>query len=79
MSLPIARDLASHVIRVNIVAPVLFTNLLLAGLPIKMQEAMGTSVPFPAHLGQPAEFAQLVQAMVEKLMLNGEVIQLPPK
>jgi hypothetical protein len=33
-------------------------------------------VPFPKRLGEPSEFAALVQHIVENPMLNGEVIRL---
>jgi NAD(P)-dependent dehydrogenase (short-subunit alcohol dehydrogenase family) len=33
-------------------------------------------VPFPPRLGQPDEFAALVQHIAENSMLNGEVIRL---
>jgi hypothetical protein len=38
--------------------------------------SLGQQVPFPSRLGHPAEFAQLVQAIIENTMLNGEVIRL---
>uniref|UniRef100_K3WJX3 3-hydroxyacyl-CoA dehydrogenase type-2 n=1 Tax=Globisporangium ultimum (strain ATCC 200006 / CBS 805.95 / DAOM BR144) TaxID=431595 RepID=K3WJX3_GLOUD len=85
MTLPMARDLASYGIRVNTIAPGLFKTPLLAGLPEKMQQALGSTVPFPSRLGEPSEFAQLVQSIIENKMINGEVIRLdgalrmPPK
>jgi len=33
-------------------------------------------VPFPARLGRPQEYAQLVQSMCENEMLNGETVRL---
>ena len=85
MTLPIARDLAAYGIRVNTIAPGLFKTPLLAGLPEKVQNELGASVPFPSRLGDPAEYAQLVQSIVENPMINAEVIRIdgalrmPPK
>jgi NAD(P)-dependent dehydrogenase (short-subunit alcohol dehydrogenase family) len=76
LTLPAARDLAAAGIRVCAIAPGLFDTPLLAGLPQEAQDALGRSVPFPARLGRPAEFGQLVQQIVENPMLNGEVIRL---
>jgi hypothetical protein len=48
----------------------------LAGLPEPARIELGKSVPFPKRLGDPSEFAQLVQSIIENPMLNGEVIRL---
>jgi 3-hydroxyacyl-CoA dehydrogenase/3-hydroxy-2-methylbutyryl-CoA dehydrogenase len=76
MTLPLARDLAPLGIRVCTVAPGLFKTPMLAGLPEKVQNELAATVPFPKRLGDPDEFAQLVQAIIENRMLNGEVIRL---
>ena len=76
MTLPIARDLARDGIRVMTIAPGLFDTPLLAGLPEKARISLGQQVPFPSRLGQPAEYAQLAQHIIENVMLNGEVIRL---
>lgn len=76
MTLPIARDLAREGIRVVTIAPGLFDTPLLAGLPEKARISLGQQVPFPSRLGEPAEYAQLAQHIVENVMLNGEVIRL---
>ena len=76
MTLPIAREFARSGIRVVTIAPGLFETPMMAGLPKEAQESLGKSVPFPARLGRPAEYAQLVQAIVENPMLNGETIRL---
>ena len=72
----LTRDLASHGIRVVVVAPGIFETPMMAGLPPEVQEALGRSVPFPPRLGRPAEFARLVAHVIENDMLNGEVIRL---
>jgi len=76
MILPMARDLASFNIRVMGIAPGLFRTPLMEGLPLKVQQELGASVPFPSRLGNPEEFAQLVGHIIQNNMLNGEVIRL---
>jgi NAD(P)-dependent dehydrogenase (short-subunit alcohol dehydrogenase family) len=76
LTLPAARDLAPSGIRVVTIAPGLFDTPLLAGLPEKAREALGASVPFPPRLGDPAEFAHLVEHIATNAMLNGEVLRL---
>jgi NAD(P)-dependent dehydrogenase (short-subunit alcohol dehydrogenase family) len=75
-TLPIARDLASLLIRVNTIAPGLFRTPLLGALPENVQNALGAQVPHPSRLGDPSEYAQLVEAIVINPMLNGETIRL---
>lgn len=76
MTLPIARELARHGIRVVTIAPGIFETPMMAGMPQEVQEALGKSVPFPPRLGKPSEFAALVRHICENIMLNGEVIRL---
>jgi len=76
MTLPMARDLASHGIRVVTIAPGLFETPLLMALPEKVQKFLASTVPFPNRLGLPEEYAQLVQSVVENPMMNGEVIRI---
>ena len=76
MTLPIARDLAQHKIRVVTIAPGIFLTPMLEGLPQAVQDALGTQVPHPSRLGKPAEYAQLVQSIILNPMLNGETIRL---
>ena len=76
MTLPIARDLSRSGIRVCTIAPGLFKTPMLASLPENVQEALGAQVPFPSRLGDPGEYAQLVEAIVTNPMLNGETIRL---
>src|SRR6187551_3187295 len=76
MTLPIARDLAVSLIRCVTIAPGLFDTPLLALLPEEARQALGASVPHPARLGRPEEYAALVVHAVENPMLNGEVIRL---
>jgi NAD(P)-dependent dehydrogenase (short-subunit alcohol dehydrogenase family) len=76
MTLPIARDLASLGIRVVTIAPGLFDTPLMGSLPPEARESLGASVPHPARLGDPGEYAALALHIVENQMLNGEVIRL---
>ena len=76
MTLPIARELAGRQIRMVTIAPGLFETPLLAALPEEAKESLGRQVPHPNRLGRPAEYAALVQHIVENPMLNGETIRL---
>ena len=76
MTLPIARDLARHGIRVVTIAPGIFDTPMLAGLNEEFRASLGAQVPFPSRLGNPDEYAHLAQAIIENEMLNGEVIRL---
>lgn len=76
MTLPLARDLASQGIRVNCIAPGLFDTPLLQSLPEKVRSFLAQTVPNPSRLGNPDEYAMLVQSIVLNRMLNGETIRL---
>jgi NAD(P)-dependent dehydrogenase (short-subunit alcohol dehydrogenase family) len=76
MTLPMARDLAQHGIRVCTVAPGLFATPLMKQLPEPVQQSLAASIPFPPRLGKPEEFAQLACHIVTNGHLNGEVIRL---
>ena len=76
MTLPMARDLAQHGIRVCSIAPGLFATPLMKTLPEGIQASLAASIPFPARLGKPDEFAQLACHIVTNTHLNGEVIRL---
>lgn len=76
MTLPIARECADYGIRVMTIAPGLFNTPLLHSLPEAARESLGKMVPFPQRLGNPDEYAMLVQHIIENRMLNGEVIRL---
>ena len=76
MTLPMARDLAQHGIRVCTVAPGLFATPLMQELPEAVQQSLAASIPFPPRLGKPEEFAELACHIVTNGHLNGEVIRL---
>jgi NAD(P)-dependent dehydrogenase (short-subunit alcohol dehydrogenase family) len=76
MTLPIARDLADSLIRCVTVAPGIVDTPLLGELSEEIRAALAASVPHPARLGRPEEYAALVVHIVENALLNGEVIRL---
>jgi NAD(P)-dependent dehydrogenase (short-subunit alcohol dehydrogenase family) len=76
LTLPVARDLSSLLIRVMTIAPGIFDTPLLGRTPEPIRASLGVQVPHPSRLGQPAEYAALVQHIVENPMLNGETIRL---
>ncbi len=76
MTLPIARDLAAHAIRVVTIAPGIFLTPILAALAPPVLESLGAQVPFPNRLGKPEEYAMLVESIVRNPMLNAETIRL---
>jgi NAD(P)-dependent dehydrogenase (short-subunit alcohol dehydrogenase family) len=76
MTLPVARDLAQSGIRVNTIMPGLFLTPMFDGLPDDARRALESSVPFPARLGHPSEYAALACHICENGMLNGESIRL---
>ncbi|MGA1327474.1 MAG: SDR family NAD(P)-dependent oxidoreductase [Rubrivivax sp.] len=76
MTLPLARDLAQHGIRVCTIAPGLFETPLMKTLPESVQQSLAASIPFPSRLGRPEEFAALAAHIVTNVHLNGETIRL---
>jgi NAD(P)-dependent dehydrogenase (short-subunit alcohol dehydrogenase family) len=76
MTLPIARDLAGEGIRINSILPGLFATPMMANLPENVQQSLAGSVPFPARLGAPEEYADLVRFLVGNCYMNGESIRL---
>jgi NAD(P)-dependent dehydrogenase (short-subunit alcohol dehydrogenase family) len=76
MTLPIARELARFGIRCVSIAPGIFHTPMMDGMPKDVQDSLAAQVPFPARLGRPEEFAQLVATVFEMPMLNGTTIRL---
>jgi NAD(P)-dependent dehydrogenase (short-subunit alcohol dehydrogenase family) len=76
LTIPAARELAQHGIRVLAIAPGIFLTPLLRTLPEPVQQSLADAIPFPRRLGDPAEFAALALHMIENVMLNGEVVRL---
>ncbi|GGD40921.1 3-hydroxyacyl-CoA dehydrogenase [Microbacterium faecale] len=75
-TLPAARELARHLIRVVTIAPGLFETPMMASLPAEVQESLGSKTPHPSRLGMPTEYAALVEHIAQNPMLNGETIRL---
>ena len=76
MTLPIARELAQFGVRVNAIAPGIFLTPMLLGLPQEAQDSLGRSVPGPARLGKPEEYAALAVHIIENGYINGETIRI---
>ncbi len=85
LTLPVARDLSAVGVRVMTIAPGTFDTPMLALLPEAARQALGAGIPFPKRLGNPADYAALVEHIASNPYLNGEVIRLdgalrmPPK
>jgi NAD(P)-dependent dehydrogenase (short-subunit alcohol dehydrogenase family) len=76
LTLPVARDLASFGIRVMTIMPGLFHTPMFESVPDDFRQALEAGVPFPSRLGRPEEYANLVRAIIDNDMLNGEAIRL---
>ncbi|GHE19914.1 SDR family NAD(P)-dependent oxidoreductase [Halomonas urumqiensis] len=76
MSLPAARELSRHGIRVMAIAPGIFETPMMQGIPDDAVAALSAAVPFPKRLGKPDEYARLAEQIITNPMLNGEVIRL---
>jgi len=76
MTLPMAREFARIGVRVMTIAPGIFHTPMMDVMPEHLQQALGESVPFPKRLGQPAEFADLVQHIVQNAYFNGTTLRL---
>jgi NAD(P)-dependent dehydrogenase (short-subunit alcohol dehydrogenase family) len=76
LTLPLARELTRHGIRVMTIAPGVFATPMMQSIPEKAREQLEASVPYPKRLGAPSEFAKLVLHIIDNSYLNGEVIRL---
>lgn len=76
MTLPIARELASHGIRINTIAPGLFSTPMLSGMSEEVQQSLIATTLFPKRLGTAKEYGDLVDSIITNVMLNGETIRL---
>ena len=76
LTLPAARELAEHGIRVNTIAPGYFETPLLNGLPEHLLVKFSSSFVFPKRFGAAAEYAQLVMHLMDNIMMNGETVRL---
>jgi NAD(P)-dependent dehydrogenase (short-subunit alcohol dehydrogenase family) len=76
MTLPMARELARFGIRVATIAPGIFWTPMVDGMSDEVQASLSASIPFPARLGQPEEFASTVAFILGNRYINGETIRL---
>ena len=76
MTIAAARDLAVAGIRVVTIAPGTFITPAYGDDPEQVEAYWAPAVPFPKRMGQPAEYAKLVQSIVENSYINGEVIRI---
>ncbi|WP_105245156.1 SDR family NAD(P)-dependent oxidoreductase [Psychrobacter sp. Marseille-P5312] len=76
LTLPLARELSRHGIRVMTIAPGVFATPMMDTIPEKAREQLKAGVPYPKRLGAPNEFAKLVTHIIDNAYLNGEVIRL---
>ena len=76
MTLPMARELARFGIRVATIAPGIFWTPMVDSMSPQVQESLSASIPFPARLGQPNEYANTVAFILGNRYINGETIRL---
>ncbi len=76
MALPAARELAGVGVRVMSIAPGLFRTPMMEALPEETTEAIVANIVGPKRLGEPKEYALMVQQIVENPYLNAETIRL---
>jgi len=76
LTLPAARDLAQHGIRVCTIAPGIVETPMLATVSDEFRAGLAAGVPFPQRLARPEEYAQLALAVIDHDYLNGEVIRM---
>jgi NAD(P)-dependent dehydrogenase (short-subunit alcohol dehydrogenase family) len=76
LTLVVARELASKLIRCVTIAPGIMDTPILGGLTAEARASLEASVPHPSRLGRPEEFAALATHIVENSYLNGETIRL---
>ena len=76
LTLPAARELARHGVRVAAIAPGLFGTPMVTAMPQEVQDAIVANIPFPHRFGKPEEYARMVLSIVGNPMVNGSVIRL---
>lgn len=76
MTLPAARELATHAIRVNTIAPGVISTPMVLSFSEEIQQNLAATIPFPQRLGQPEEFAALAMHIIENSYINGTIIRL---
>lgn len=76
LTLPAARELARHGIRVAAIAPGLFGTPMVEAMAEEVQQAIIATIPFPHRFGKPEEFAHLASSIIDNPMVNGSVYRL---
>jgi NAD(P)-dependent dehydrogenase (short-subunit alcohol dehydrogenase family) len=76
LTIQAARELARSGVRVMTIAPGLIQTPMFNGLPEDVRDSLSATVPFPARLGLPDEYAALALHIVGNRFLNGETIRL---
>lgn len=76
LTLPAARELARHGIRVAAIAPGLFGTPMVEAMTDEVQARVRDIIPFPKRAGRPDEYAQMALAIIANRMVNGAVIRL---
>ena len=76
LTLPLARELGQHGIRVVSIAPGVFDTPMMQAAPDKVRQSLIEQIPFPHRFGHADEFASLVCHVFENNMLNGCVLRL---
>lgn len=76
LTLPVARDLAGYGIRVVSIMPGIFHTPMFDQISEEYRASLAAQVPFPARLGDPREYAALVETIIRNTMLNGTAIRL---
>lgn len=75
LTLPLARELAPHGIRVMTICPGIMDTPMLAGMSDAVRQNLAALPLFPHRLGNPAEVAALVRSCLEIRYLNGAVVR----
>lgn len=76
LTLPVARDLSGHGIRVMSILPGIFHTPMFDQISEEYRKTLAAAVPFPQRLGNPSEYAALVETICRNDMLNGTGIRL---
>jgi NAD(P)-dependent dehydrogenase (short-subunit alcohol dehydrogenase family) len=75
MTVPLARELGDHGIRVNTISPGAVSTPMLANLPKPLLDEILRITPFPKRPGLAEEFAELALHVCRNEFLNGSVIR----
>ncbi|WP_321886175.1 SDR family NAD(P)-dependent oxidoreductase [Burkholderia cenocepacia] len=71
MTMPLARELAAHGVRVMTIAPGAFDTPIYENVPPEVKAGMVDLVLFPKRLGKPSEFSLFVEEIIRNPLHNG--------